>query len=94
MDPFYDLLYGFVAALGIGILVGIERERDQSRKEDIRVAGVRTFTLIALLGATSGLLYQYNTLLSTMVLQESSYWLQPDTIFPASKHRFWVRQQR
>jgi uncharacterized membrane protein (DUF4010 family) len=63
----YDLLYGFLVALGIGILVGIERERDQSRKEEFRVAGVRTFTLIALLGATSGLIFQYNAMLSVAV---------------------------
>lgn len=60
----YELLYGFLSALGIGILIGVERERDQGRKDELRVAGVRTFTLIALLGATSGLLFQYNALLS------------------------------
>jgi uncharacterized membrane protein (DUF4010 family) len=63
----YDLIYGFLVALGIGILIGIERERDQSRKEEFRVAGVRTFTLIALLGAMSGLLFQYNIMLSVAV---------------------------
>lgn len=63
----YELLYGFLVALGIGILVGIERERDQGRKEEFRVAGVRTFTLISLLGATSGLLFQYNAALSVAV---------------------------
>lgn len=63
----YELLYGFFVALAIGILVGVERERDQGRKEDFRVAGVRTFTLISLLGATSGLIFQYNIALSVAV---------------------------
>lgn len=38
-------------ALGLGLLVGLQRERSQSR-----VAGIRTFGLIALFGALSGLL--------------------------------------
>jgi hypothetical protein len=59
----YDLLYGFLVALGIGILVGIERERDQAKNE-FRVAGVRTFTLIAMLGAIAALLAQYSSVLS------------------------------
>jgi uncharacterized membrane protein (DUF4010 family) len=77
----YELLYGFLVALGIGILVGIERERDQGRKEEFRVAGVRTFTLISLLGATSGLLFQYNAALSVavfagvIILVASGYYL-------------------
>ena len=63
----YELLYGFLVALGIGILIGVERERDQNRKDDFRVAGVRTFTLISLLGATSGLIFQYNPWLTVAV---------------------------
>ncbi len=38
-------------ALGIGLLVGLQRERSNSK-----MAGVRTFTIISLLGALSGLL--------------------------------------
>jgi len=43
-------------ALGIGLLVGIERERSHSADADQRAAGVRTFSLTALLGATSVIL--------------------------------------
>lgn len=40
-------------ALGLGLLVGTQRERDQEHR---RIAGVRTFALITLLGAVSGML--------------------------------------
>ena len=39
----------FVQSLGIGFLIGLERERHEGK-----IAGVRTFTLIALLGALGG----------------------------------------
>lgn len=41
----------FAAALGLGMLIGLERER--TRGEEHTFAGVRTFSLLALLGATS-----------------------------------------
>lgn len=41
----------FGAALGLGMLIGLERER--TRGEERTFAGVRTFSLLALLGATS-----------------------------------------
>ncbi len=41
----------FGAALGLGMLIGLERER--TRGEEKTFAGVRTFSLVALLGATS-----------------------------------------
>ena len=41
----------FGAALGLGMLIGLERER--TRGEEKVFAGVRTFALVALLGATS-----------------------------------------
>lgn len=40
----------FVTALGIGLLIGAERER---RKGARSAAGIRTFTLAALAGATA-----------------------------------------
>lgn len=42
---------GLLAALGIGLLIGIERERSKGTGPDRRPAGVRTFALTALLGA-------------------------------------------
>ncbi len=40
-------------ALGLGLLVGSQRERDEEHR---RIAGVRTFALITLLGAVCGIL--------------------------------------
>src|ERR1700754_1890865 len=41
------------AALEVGLLIGIERERHKGRGPRRAAAGVRTFTLIALAGAIS-----------------------------------------
>jgi uncharacterized membrane protein (DUF4010 family) len=40
-------------ALGIGLLIGIERERSKGQGPQREVAGVRTFTLISVMGALS-----------------------------------------
>jgi uncharacterized membrane protein (DUF4010 family) len=49
-------LSGFLAALGGGLLVGIERERSKGESPERAAAGVRTFTLAALAGAVGALL--------------------------------------
>ena len=46
-----DILIGLAVALGIGLLVGIERERRKGEGATRGAAGVRTFGLIALAGA-------------------------------------------
>jgi uncharacterized membrane protein (DUF4010 family) len=46
-------LAGIAAAIGIGLMIGLERERRQSRQPRRTPAGIRTFTLAALLGALS-----------------------------------------
>ncbi|MGE5162204.1 MAG: MgtC/SapB family protein [Betaproteobacteria bacterium] len=51
MDGTYSLVLTFAVSAGIGLLVGLERERKPSAK-----AGVRTFTLIAVLGTLAALL--------------------------------------
>src|SRR6185503_5791044 len=54
MDPALTLADTFTKlgiALGLGLLVGLQRERTDSR-----VAGIRTFPLITLLGTVTGLL--------------------------------------
>ncbi|OGA57155.1 MAG: hypothetical protein A3G81_17625 [Betaproteobacteria bacterium RIFCSPLOWO2_12_FULL_65_14] len=45
-----DTLIGFAASLGIGLLIGLERERNPTAK-----AGVRTFALVALCGTLATL---------------------------------------
>ena len=51
MDGTLSLVLTFSVSAAIGLLVGLERERKPSAK-----AGVRTFTLIALLGSLCALL--------------------------------------
>jgi hypothetical protein len=46
-----ELLLSFGTAFGLGLLVGLQREWVQNR-----VAGIRTFALLSLFGALSGLL--------------------------------------
>lgn len=50
------LFFRFGVALGIGILVGLQREFAATETEKEIPAGIRTFGLISLLGACSGLL--------------------------------------
>ncbi len=47
-------IQAFVIAVGIGLLIGLERERVESAR-----AGLRTFGLVAMFGALSGLLGQH-----------------------------------
>lgn len=52
-----NLLSHFAVALGIGLLIGIERGwRTRDEKPGSRTAGVRTFTIIGLLGGTTGVI--------------------------------------
>jgi len=47
-------------ALAVGLLIGVERGwKLREAKEGQRIAGLRTYGLIGLLGGTSGLLFQY-----------------------------------
>jgi uncharacterized membrane protein (DUF4010 family) len=52
------LLAGFAAALGGGLLIGVERERRKGFGAHRALAGVRTFTMAALGGATAAALDQ------------------------------------
>ena len=47
------LWLNLAVALGIGLLVGAERERSKGMDTDRSLAGIRTFTIVALLGAVS-----------------------------------------
>lgn len=47
---FDPLILATIVAVGIGLLIGTERERSKHAGLDIDIAGVRTFTLAALLG--------------------------------------------
>lgn len=52
-DASIDTLQAFATAIGVGLLIGLERERQSDVK-----AGLRTFALVGLLGCLSGLLAQ------------------------------------
>lgn len=47
-------LPAYLVALGAGLLIGIERERRKGSGADRAAAGLRTFVIVALLGATAG----------------------------------------
>jgi uncharacterized membrane protein (DUF4010 family) len=49
-------LLGITLALGIGLLIGAERERRKGKGAARHAAGIRTFSIAALLGATSTLM--------------------------------------
>ncbi len=49
-------LVEFTVVLGIGLLIGVERERNKGSGPDRAAAGVRTFVLCALAGGVAGLL--------------------------------------
>ena len=51
-------LTSLALALGIGLLIGVERERRKGQGPTRQFAGVRSFTLVALLGAGTQLLGQ------------------------------------
>lgn len=48
--PAFNVM-GFAAALGLGLLIGSERERSKGQGPGRAVAGIRTFTLASLTGA-------------------------------------------
>ena len=51
MQPAEDTLVGLAVALGIGLMIGTERERNKGRGANRAIAGVRTFALTSLAGA-------------------------------------------
>ena len=50
LDP---LILSLAVALGIGLLIGTERERRKGTGPQRSAAGLRTFTLASLIGAVS-----------------------------------------
>ncbi len=53
MSFVHPLVVGFLVALGVGLLVGIDRERSKGGGATRQAAGLRTFTLASLAGATA-----------------------------------------
>lgn len=77
---------GLLVALGIGLLIGAERERRKQDQPGAGVAGIRTFTAAALAGAVSlqvgGLALVSATTLVIGALVAVSYWSARDSQDP------------
>lgn len=56
---FQELLTIMLSALGCGLLIGLERERHKNNNNEQSFAGLRSFTITALLGASCFLLHLY-----------------------------------
>ena len=53
MSIVHPLVVGFLVALGVGLLIGIDRERNKGDGSTRQAAGLRTFTLASLAGAAA-----------------------------------------
>ena len=53
METDTEIFLALVEALGIGLLIGIERERSAQTSDQVSSAGVRTFALASLIGAVA-----------------------------------------
>lgn len=56
MPTDYDIWLGLAVALGLGLLIGTERERNKRLSPIAPTAGIRTFTLVSMLGAISAMM--------------------------------------
>jgi len=75
-DALPDLALGFAAALGIGLLIGVERERRKSEGPGRAAAGVRTHALLSLSGAVAAALDPWLVVTATLIagwLAHASY---------------------
>ena len=74
MDLFVNsqTLLGLCVALGIGLLIGAERERRKDSHKTGIAAGIRTFAVVALLGAVSILLGEYVFVVVTLLVGGSA----------------------
>lgn len=74
-----DLVFGFLAAIGGGLLVGTERERNKGEGPQRGAIGIRTCTLAALLGAVAALLGPpalFAAGIGVVALTLAGYWRQ------------------
>ncbi len=56
---FQELLTIILSALGCGLLIGLERERNKNTRNEQSFAGLRSFTISALLGALCFIIHPY-----------------------------------
>lgn len=65
---FQELLTIMLSALGCGLLIGLERERNKKNKNEQSFAGLRSFTITALLGASCFLLHLYIAVIGAVAI--------------------------
>lgn len=72
------ILFNLAEALGIGLLIGAEREQRMSQTDVKSSAGIRTFAITALLGAiaqlTGGVALLVAAVLGVVLLAGLAYW--------------------
>jgi len=72
------ILFNLAEALGIGLLIGAEREQRMSQSDVKSSAGIRTFAITALLGAVAqqagGVILLATVIISVMMLAGLAYW--------------------
>ncbi len=77
------MLLGFAVALGVGLLIGIDRERKKGEGPNRGAAGLRTFALASLAGATGaaagGDLLLASVVLGMVAFAGLSYWRARET---------------
>ena len=52
----FNVFYRLAAAIGIGLIIGLQREHTYSDQSDRHPAGVRSFTLVGLVGCMTAML--------------------------------------
>lgn len=75
------LWLNFAVALGIGLIIGTDRERNKTAHENSTIAGIRTFAIAALLGATSfmiSLWLHIATLMSVVIFVSVAHFANKD----------------
>ena len=71
---FHELLTIMASALGCGLLIGLERERKNNHDEEQVFAGLRSFTICALLGALCFLIHLAVGLIGALAVSMFSYY--------------------
>jgi uncharacterized membrane protein (DUF4010 family) len=83
MHPLHPLVLGFLVALGIGLLIGIDRERRKGEGPTRQAAGIRTFTVASLAGAVAaaagGEMLLATVVLGVVVFASLAYWRARDS---------------
>ena len=83
MFQLHSMFLGFAVALGVGLLVGIDRERKKGEGPNRGAAGLRTFALASLAGATGaaagGDLLLASVVLGMVAFAGLSYWRARET---------------